>query len=159
MSIITRSIVNADREARYLNPGELQAIRGFFEEGESRLRIAMVLSANERKIVDKGTQRFWERCPVTPSNSGNPRFRESCMRDQLWYVRLVTYSVIVGDTELIREVGTKGAQEMYNSLGVPIKNVAECMRCLKEVALDFLPLDDAAEVTPYFDDLIQAFIP
>ncbi|NJR49101.1 MAG: allophycocyanin [Leptolyngbyaceae cyanobacterium CSU_1_3] len=159
MSIITRSITTADREARYPNAGELQAIQEFFEAGQSRLRIAAALAANEHKIVENGSQKFWERCPVTPSNSGNPRFRASCMRDQSWYLRLVTYSVITGDVDLIRKVGTKGAKEMYESLGVPLRNVVECMRCLKEVALDLLRLEDAAEVAPYFDFLIQELIP
>jgi allophycocyanin alpha subunit len=40
MSIVTKSIVNADAEARYLSPGELGRIKGFVTSGESRLRIA-----------------------------------------------------------------------------------------------------------------------
>ena len=48
---------------------------------------------------------------------------------------------------------------MYNSLEIPLRNVAECMRCLKEVTLDLLSLEDAAEVAPYFDYLIQGLMP
>jgi allophycocyanin-B len=159
MSIVTQLIATADRQARYLNLGELNAVRDFFLDGQNRIRIAEVLMANETQIVQKGSQKFWERCPVTPSNSGNPVFRASCLRDQTWYVRLVTYAVIAGDINPIQKSGIKGAQEMYNSLGVPIRNLMECMRCLKEVALDFLPLEDAIEVAPYFDYIIQGFRP
>jgi allophycocyanin-B len=155
MSIITQSIAIADRESRYLSPGELNAIRDFLEAGQHRIGIAATLMANEESIVYKGTQKFWERCPVTPSNSGNPVFQSSCMRDQSWYLRLVTYAVIADDVEPIETVGLKGAKEMYISLGVPLNNIVECMKCLKDVALDRLPLEDAGEVAPYFDYLIQ----
>jgi allophycocyanin-B len=159
MSIITQSIANADREARYLSRGELNALRHFFEDGDQRLRIASILTANADTIVEKGTERFWQRCHITPSNSGNPTFRASCMRDQGWYVRLVTYAVVVGDIDPLQASGIKGAKEMYTSLEIPLKNVAECMRCLKEVALDLLNLEDQAEVAPYFDYLIQGMMP
>ncbi len=159
MSIITRSIANADRETRYLSVGELRAIRDYLEAGQHRIGIAATLMANVENIVYKSTQKFWERCPVTPSNSGNPVFQASCMRDQSWYLRLVTYAVIADDIEPIEKVGLKGAKEMYNSLGVPLHNLVECMQCLKEVALDLLPLDDAAEVAPYFDYIVQGLKP
>ncbi|MBE7379957.1 MAG: allophycocyanin [Leptolyngbya sp. SIO1E4] len=159
MSIITQSIANADREARYLSRGELDAIRYFFDGGQQRLRIASILSTNVDSIVEKGSQRFWQSCPVTPSNSGNSTFRSSCMRDQGWYVRLISYAVVVGDIDPLRDTGVKGVRDMYESLEIPLRNVAECMRCLKEVTLDLLTVEDAAEVAPYFDYLIQGLMP
>ncbi|NJK48390.1 allophycocyanin [Candidatus Gracilibacteria bacterium] len=159
MSIITRSITNADREARYLNLTELKTISDFYERGKDRLRIAAILTANEDTIVQKGSQRFWQRYPDTPSNSGNPRFRASCMRDQGWYIRLIASSLIVGDIEPLDKIGVRGVKEMYESLEIPLRNVVECMRCLKEVTLEMLSLEDAAEVAPYFDFLIQGTMP
>ncbi|MGG6270084.1 allophycocyanin subunit alpha-B [Leptolyngbya sp. AN03gr2] len=155
MSIVTQSIAAADREARYLSLGELQAIKDFFETGQYRLQIAMILTEKESYIVDHASLRFWERCRVTPSNSGIPRFRASCMRDQAWYLRLVTYAIVADDVEPIRTIGTKGARTMYDSLGVPIQNVVECMRCLKEVSLSLLSIEDRQTIAPYFDYLIQ----
>lgn len=35
MSVITKSIVNADAEARYLSPGELDRIKSFVTSGRS----------------------------------------------------------------------------------------------------------------------------
>jgi allophycocyanin-B len=155
MSIITQSIANADREVRYLNPSELNAIDHFYRTGRERLRIATILSSHETQIVEQGSRRFWERCPITPSNCGNPVYQASCLRDQSWYVRLVTYAVVVGDIEPIEESGIRGAKQMYRSLGVPLDNLVNCMSCLKEAALDLLTIEDAIEVAPYFDYLIQ----
>lgn len=159
MSIITRSIAIADREARYLSVGELLALQDFFQTGRDRVRIAETLATNERRIIESTSQRFWERCPITPSNSGNARYRASCMRDQAWYLRLVTYGILVGDMDPIEKIGIKGAKEMYSSLGVPLNNLVECMRCLKETALDWLSMEDGMKVSPYFDYLIQGLTP
>jgi allophycocyanin-B len=159
MGIITQSITDADREARYLNPGELKAIREFFVGGQERLRLATILTENERQIIEKGSLKFWQRCPDTPSNSGNPTYRASCLRDQGWYIRLITYAIIAGDIDPLAEIGTVGIKEMYNSLEIPSNNVVEAMRCLKEVTLEMLTLEDAAEVAPYFDYLIEELMP
>jgi allophycocyanin-B len=159
MSIITRSIATADRESRYLSVGELHAIQDFYEQGRDRLRLASILSQNEQAIVEQGSRRFWERCPITPSNCGNPIYRASCLRDQSWYVRLVTYAVIAGDIEPIEQSGIRGAKAMYLSLGVPLENLVNCLKCLKETALSLLSLEDAIEVAPYFDYLIEGMKP
>jgi len=158
MSIITRSIKSADRQARYLNLGELKAIENFYQGGQDRLRLAQILVANEDAIVNKGSQRFWQRYPNTPSNTGNPTFRASCMRDQGWYLRLITYAIVLEDTKPIEESGIKGVKEMYESLEIPLKNLAECIRCLKEVTTEMLSLEDATAIAPYFDYIIQGFL-
>lgn len=158
MSIITRSIKSADRQARYLDLGELKAIEDFYQGGKDRLRLAQILVANEAEIVNKGSQRFWLRYPNTPSNTGNPTFRASCMRDQGWYLRLISYAIILGDTEPIDKIGIEGVKEMYESLEIPLKNLAECMRCLKEVTAEMLSLKDAVAIAPYFDYIIQGFL-
>ncbi|KST63579.1 allophycocyanin subunit alpha-B [Mastigocoleus testarum] len=158
MSIITRSIAQADREARYLNAGELSAILDFYESGLSRIRLATILAENEQKIVEKASLRFWERCPDTPSNSGNKTYRASCLRDQSWYVRLITYSIVVGDVEPLAKIGTIGVKEMYESLEIPLPNLVEAIRSLKEASLELLSLKDVTEVAPYFDYLIQGLM-
>jgi len=158
MSIITQAIANADREVRYLSPGELDAMRHFFAAGQQRLRIASILTANVQLIVEQGSQRFWQRYPVTPSNSDNHTFRASCLRDQSWFLRLITYAVVVGDIDPLQASGVRGASQMYRSLEIPLRNVAECIRCLKEVTLELLSLEDGVEVGPYFDYLIQGLL-
>ena len=44
MSIVSNSIINADAEARYLSPGELDQIKSFVTGGQRRLRVAHALS-------------------------------------------------------------------------------------------------------------------
>ncbi|MEM7553861.1 MAG: allophycocyanin subunit alpha-B [Cyanobacteria bacterium P01_A01_bin.84] len=159
MSIITRTIAQADREARYLNAGELSAIQEFYNSGLSRLHLATIFMENEQAIVEKASLKFWERCPDTPSNSGNRTYRASCLRDQSWYVRLITYSIVVGDIEPLAKIGAIGVKEMYESLEIPLPNLVEAIRCLKEVSLELLSLKNVTEAAPYFDYLIQELMP
>lgn len=155
MSLVQQVIRNADEEVRYLTPGEIRMLQNFCKSGERRIQIAQKLADHETDLVQKGSVRFWKRCPVTPSNSGNPRKTASCQRDQGWYVRLVAYCVLAGNEQPLADIGTIGMKEMYISLGIPLANWVEAVRCLKEEAIVLLGEADAAEVTPYFDHIIQ----
>ncbi|MEH1912297.1 allophycocyanin subunit alpha-B [Nostoc sp.] len=156
MSIVTELILNADSESRYPAPKELRVFQEFLKSGEQRIRIAKILSQNEQQIVQNGSQKFWERCPNTPSNSGNERKTASCQRDQGWYVRLVAYSILAGSEKPLEEIGTIGIKEMYNNLEIPLRNIVEAMRCVKDEAISLLSEEDAVEVGPYFDYIIRA---
>ncbi|NJL21965.1 MAG: allophycocyanin [Leptolyngbyaceae cyanobacterium SM1_3_5] len=156
MSLVTELILNADSESRYPAPKEIRIFQDFVKTGDQRIRIASVLAENEERIVQNGSARFWERCPVTPSNSGNPRKTASCQRDQGWYVRLVAYSVLAGSEKPLAEIGTVGMKEMYNSLGIPLANLVEAMRCVKEEAVSLFSPEDAIEVGAYFDYILRA---
>jgi allophycocyanin alpha subunit len=159
MSIVTKSIVNADAEARYLSPGELDRIKGFVTSGERRLRIAQVLTeSRERSVKEAGNQLFQKR-PDVVSPGGNAYGEEmtaTCLRDMDYYLRLITYGVVAGDVTPIEEIGLVGVREMYNSLGTPIPAVAEAVRSMKAVATGLLSSDDAAEAASYFDYVVGA---
>lgn len=155
MSLVQQVILSADEELRYPTPGEIQMIQAFCKTGDRRLRIAQTLASHETELVQKASLVFWKRCPVTPSNSGNPRKTASCQRDQGWYVRLVAYCVLAGNEKPLAEIGTIGMKEMYISLGIPLANWVEAVRCLKEAAIGLLGEEDAVEAIPYFDYIIQ----
>jgi len=159
MSIVTKSIVNADAEARYLSPGELDRIKAFVTTGERRLRIAQTLTdARERIIKDAGSQLFQKR-PDVVSPGGNAYGEEmtaTCLRDLDYYLRLVTYGLVAGDVTPIEEIGIVGVREMYKSLGTPIDAVVEGVRSMKSAAASLLSGEDAAEASAYFDYVIGA---
>jgi allophycocyanin-B len=130
----------------------------FLSGGSSRLSIVRVLTENEKKIVDESAKQLFSRKPEYVAPGGNAygqKQRAQCLRDFSWYLRLVTYGVLAGSTELIQKIGLEGAREMYNSLGVPMPGMVESMRCMKDASLALLSSDDAAVAAPYFDFLIQ----
>ena len=159
MSVVTKSIVNADAEARYLSPGELDRIKGFVSSGERRIRIAQTLTESRERIVKQAGDQLFQKRPDVVSPGGNAygeQMTATCLRDLDYYLRLVTYGVVSGDVTPIEEIGLVGVKEMYNSLGTPIPGVVEGVRGLKNAAASLLSGEDAAEAGYYFDYVIGA---
>jgi allophycocyanin alpha subunit len=159
MSIVTKSIVNADAEARYLSPGELDRIKAFVTSGESRLRIAQTLTESRERIVKAAGDGLFQKRPDVVSPGGNAYGEEmtaTCLRDMDYYLRLVTYGVVAGDVTPIEEIGLVGVREMYKSLGTPIEAVAQSVREMKAVATGMMSAEDASEAGSYFDYVIGA---
>ncbi len=159
MSVVEQVLLKADDELRYPTLDELQNIRDFLQTGEQRTRIATILAENEEKIVKKASGDLWKIHPdyIQPGgNSYGQRQRAQCLRDYGWYLRLVTYGVLAGDSQTIDQIGILGAREMYNSLGVPMAGMADSIRCLKAASLSLLSKEDADATEPYFDYVIQA---
>ncbi|BAY31259.1 phycobilisome protein [Tolypothrix tenuis PCC 7101] len=159
MSIVTKSIVNADAEARYLSPGELDRIKSFVSGGERRLRIAQILTENRERLVKQAGEQVFQKRPDVVSPGGNAYGQEltaTCLRDLDYYLRLVTYGIVSGDVTPIEEIGVIGAREMYKSLGTPIEGITEGIRALKSGASSLLSGEDAAEAGSYFDYVVGA---
>ena len=159
MSIVSNSIINADAEARYLSPGELDQIKAFVGGGQRRLRVAQVLSESRERIVKQAGGQLFQRRPDCISPGGSAYGEEmtaSCLRDMDYYLRLVTYGIIAGDVTPIEEIGIIGAREMYRSLGVPLDAMAESVREMKAVAASMLTGSDAEEAGTYFDYVVGA---
>ncbi|AKG20248.1 allophycocyanin subunit alpha [Calothrix sp. 336/3] len=159
MSIVTKSIVNADAEARYLSPGELDRIKSFVTGGEKRLRIAQILTENRERIVKQAGDQLFQKRPDVVSPGGNAYGQEmtaTCLRDLDYYLRLITYGIVSGDVTPIEEIGVVGVREMYKSLGTPIDAVAGGVTAMKGVAASLLSGEDASEAGSYFDYLVGA---
>ncbi len=130
----------------------------FLNGGARRLSVVRVLTENEKKIVDEAAKQLFTRKPEYVAPGGNAygqKQRAQCLRDYSWYLRLVTYGVLAGSTEMIQKIGLEGAREMYNSLGVPLPGMVEAMRTMKDAAVTLLSTEDATLAGPYFDFLIQ----
>jgi len=159
MSIVTKSIVNADAEARYLSPGELDRIKSFVTSGQRRLRVAQTLTDSRERIVKQAGDALFQKRPDVVSPGGNAYGEEmtaTCLRDMDYYLRLITYGVVSGDVTPIEEIGIVGVREMYNSLGTPIPAVAQAIGEMKNVATSMMSVEDAAEAGSYFDYVIGA---
>ena len=158
MSVVRDLILKADDDLRYPSSGELRSMVDFLSQGSIRLSVVRSLTENEKKIVDESAKQLFTRKPEYVAPGGNAfgqKQRAQCLRDYSWYLRLVTYGVLAGSTELIQQIGLVGAREMYNSLGVPMPGMVEAMRCMREASLTLLSEDQQTLAAPYFDYLIQ----
>jgi allophycocyanin-B len=158
MSVVRDLILQADDQLRYPSGGELRSMVDYLSKGAERLAVVRVLTDNEKKIVDESAKQLFQRNPDYVAPAGNAygqKQRAQCLRDYSWYLRLVTYGVLAGSTEMIQQIGLVGAREMYNSLGVPMPGMVDAMRTMKDASLDLLSTGQAALAGPYFDFLIQ----
>lgn len=158
MSIITKLIVNADAESRYLTPSEMDRIKSFVMSGDRRLRLVKTLTESRDRIVKQAANQLFQRRPSLVSPNGNAygeKMTATCLRDMDYYLRLITYSVAAGETTPIQEIGLVGVQQMYRSLGTPIDAVAESVRAMKNITISLLSGEDTSEVGFYFDYLIN----
>lgn len=157
MSIVAKVIAQSDRADRFLGSSELSQLQDFFNDSSARISAAQKLAANQQKIVEEGSQQFWSQRPDTPSNRGDKKKTALCQRDQGWYIRLVSYCILAGNSKPLEDIGLDGMRDMYVSLNVPLANLKVAMRCLKQSAMGVLSSEEAALAGPYFDQLIQAF--
>jgi allophycocyanin-B len=158
MSIVSQVILKADDNLRYPSSGELQGIQSFLNTGLQRIKIAETLAENEKKIVEQASKELFKKRPDFRASGGNASGQKQynqCLRDFGWYLRLVTYGVLAGDKEPIEKIGLIGVKEMYNSLNVPVPGMVEAIRCLKEASVALLSNEEAQEIAPYFDYMIQ----
>ena len=158
MSVVRDLILQADDDLRYPTSGELRSMVDFLGQGAMRISVVRVLTDNEKKIVDEAAKQLFLRKPEYVAPGGNAygqRQRAQCLRDYSWYLRLVTYGVLAGSTEMIQDIGLVGAREMYNSLGVPMPGMVEAMKTMKAAALSLLSEQQSMVAGPYFDFLIQ----
>ena len=158
MSVVRDLILQADDQLRYPSGGELRSMVEYLSRGAERLAVVRLLTDNEKKIVDESAKQLFQRNPDYVAPGGNAygqKQRAQCLRDHSWYLRLVTYGVLAGSTEMIQQIGLVGAREMYNSLGVPMPGMVDAMRTMKEASLALLSTDQASLAGPYFDFLIQ----
>ncbi|ASC71140.1 Allophycocyanin alpha-B chain [Halomicronema hongdechloris C2206] len=158
MSIVAKVIAQSDEANRFLSSAELNKLQDFFKDGAVRISAAQKLAANQQKLVDEGSKRYWAQCPDAPSNSGDPQKTANCQRDQGWYIRIISYCVLAGNGKPMEDLGIEGLRESYVSLGVlPLSYHKVAYRCIKEVAMEILTAEEGALVAPYFDQLIRAF--
>jgi allophycocyanin-B len=158
MSVVRDLILQADDQLRYPSGGELRSMVEYLSRGAERLAVVRLLTDNEKKIVDESAKQLFQRNPDYVAPGGNAygqKQRAQCLRDYSWYLRLVTYGVLAGSTEMIQQIGLVGAREMYNSLGVPMPGMVDAMRTMKEASLALLSTDQASLAGPYFDFLIH----
>nr|QCI04065.1 Allogcyanin gamma subunit [Antithamnionella ternifolia] len=161
MSLVSQIIIDADNELRYPSIGELENIKNYFATGESRINISCILRNKEQIIVQGASKAIFKLHPEYIAPGGNAegaRKRSLCLRDYGWYLRLVTYGIISGDTNVIEKIGLIGVREMYNSLGVPIIGMVDAINCLKVATKPFLTDQEFLIVQPYFNFIIQGML-
>ncbi|MEL6128912.1 MAG: bleomycin hydrolase [Cyanobacteria bacterium J06627_3] len=121
-SVVTTVIAAADAAGRFPSTSDLESVQGSLQRAAARLEAAEKLAANLDNVAKEAYDACIAKYPYL-NNAGEANstdtFKAKCMRDVKHYMRLISYSLVVGGTGPLDEWGIAGQREVYRALNLP----------------------------------------
>ena len=121
-SVVTTVIAAADAAGRFPTASDLESVQGSLQRAAARLEAAEKLAGNLDNVAKEAYDACITKYPYL-NNDGEANstdtFKSKCMRDVKHYMRLISYSLVVGGTGPLDEWGIAGQREVYRALNLP----------------------------------------
>ncbi|MBT9316784.1 globin family protein [Leptothoe spongobia] len=121
-SVVTTVIAAADAAGRFPSTSDLESVQGSLQRAAARMEAAEKLSGNLDNVAKEAYDACIAKYPYL-NNAGEANssetFKTKCMRDVKHYLRLISYSLVVGGTGPLDEWGIAGQREVYRALNLP----------------------------------------
>ena len=121
-SVVTTVIAAADAAGRFPSTSDLESVQGSLQRAAARLEAAEKLAGNLDNVAKEAYDACIAKYPYL-NNAGEANstdtFKGKCMRDIKHYMRLISYSLVVGGTGPLDEWGIAGQREVYRALNLP----------------------------------------